>query len=86
MFNAPYDSLLFDVERLAFPHAGSEQATLDALESACRRGTIAALIVEPLILGAGGMLIGVVLMLWMRVILPAFFRRTPEVADPAAQS
>ena len=36
-----------------------------------------------LIFGAGGMLIGVVLMLWMRVILPAFFRRTSEVADPA---
>src|ERR1700756_2534488 len=32
-FNAPYDSLLFDVERLPFPHAGAEQATLDALES-----------------------------------------------------
>jgi len=57
VFNAPDDSLLFDVERLPFPRAGSEQATLDALETACRSGTIAALIVEPLILGAGGMLI-----------------------------
>jgi len=57
VFNAPYDSLLFDVERLPFPRAGSEQATLDALETACRTGAVAALIVEPLILGAGGMLI-----------------------------
>jgi adenosylmethionine-8-amino-7-oxononanoate aminotransferase len=57
IFNAPYDSLLFDVERLPFPRAGIEQATLDALEATCRSGKIAALIVEPLILGAGGMLI-----------------------------
>jgi adenosylmethionine-8-amino-7-oxononanoate aminotransferase len=57
VFNAPYDPLLFDVERLPFPSRGREQAPLDALSAACRRGTIAALIVEPLILGAGGMLI-----------------------------
>jgi amino acid transporter len=35
-----------------------------------------------LIFGAGGMLIGVVLMLWMRLVLPAFFARRTEVADP----
>jgi adenosylmethionine-8-amino-7-oxononanoate aminotransferase len=57
VFNAPYDPLLFDVERLPFPSAGREQATLDALNTTCRNGVIAALIVEPLILGAGGMLI-----------------------------
>jgi adenosylmethionine-8-amino-7-oxononanoate aminotransferase len=57
VFNAPYDPLLFDVERLPFPSAGREQATLDALSVACRNAAIAALIVEPLILGAGGMLI-----------------------------
>jgi adenosylmethionine---8-amino-7-oxononanoate aminotransferase len=57
VFNAPYDPLLFDVERLPFPSAGREQATLDAMSAACRNGAIAALIVEPLILGAGGMLI-----------------------------
>lgn len=57
VFNAPYDPLLFDVERLPFPCVGCEQATLDALSAACRNGAIAALIVEPLILGAGGMLI-----------------------------
>jgi adenosylmethionine---8-amino-7-oxononanoate aminotransferase len=57
VFNAPYDPLLFDVERLPFPSAGREQATLEALSAACRNAAIAALIVEPLILGAGGMLI-----------------------------
>ena len=57
VFNAPYGPLLFDVDRVPFPSAGREQATLDALDTACRNGGIAALIVEPLILGAGGMLI-----------------------------
>ncbi|MGJ4945708.1 adenosylmethionine--8-amino-7-oxononanoate transaminase [Bradyrhizobium sp. HKCCYLS1011] len=57
VFNAPYEPLLFDVGRLPFPHPGREQATLDALEAACRAYPVAALIVEPLILGAGGMLI-----------------------------
>lgn len=57
VFNAPYDPLLFDVERIPFPVSGREQATLDALDAACKRGDVAALIVEPLILGAGGMLI-----------------------------
>lgn len=57
VFNAPYDALLFDVDRLPFPSAGREQATLDALNMACQNKGVAALIVEPLILGAGGMLI-----------------------------
>lgn len=57
VFNAPYDPLLFDVERIPFPAAGREDTTLDALNGACKRGDVAALIVEPLILGAGGMLI-----------------------------
>ena len=57
VFNAPYEPLLFDVSRLPFPHKGREQETLAALEKACREEAVAALIVEPLILGAGGMLI-----------------------------
>jgi len=57
VFNAPYEPLLFEVERLPFPAAGREQETLDALEGICRREPPAALILEPLILGAGGMLI-----------------------------
>jgi len=57
VFNRAYSPLLFDVETIPFPHAGAEQATLDALETACKAGDVAAFIVEPLVLGAGGMLI-----------------------------
>ncbi|PDT78367.1 adenosylmethionine--8-amino-7-oxononanoate transaminase [Bradyrhizobium sp. C9] len=56
VFNKAYEPLLFDVESIPFPAAGHEQATLDALEAACRTESAAAFIVEPLILGAGGML------------------------------
>src|SRR5260370_32614657 len=56
-FNATCEPLVCDVERVAFPSAGREQATLDALNTACRNWAVAVLIVEPLILGAGGMLI-----------------------------
>lgn len=54
-FNRAYAPLLFDVTTIPFPAAGREQETLDALEAAC--ADAAALIVEPLILGAGGMMI-----------------------------
>ncbi len=54
VYNQAYTPLLFDVGTLSFP-AGDGQATLDALEAACRDKP-AALIVEPLVLGAGGML------------------------------
>ncbi|MBB4857485.1 adenosylmethionine-8-amino-7-oxononanoate aminotransferase [Novosphingobium chloroacetimidivorans] len=57
VFNRTYEPLLFDVGRIPFPAAGAEQTTLDALESLCRSGDAAALIVEPLILGSGGMLV-----------------------------
>ncbi len=56
VYNRAYAPLLFDVGTIPFPHPGAEQATLDALEAACRAAP-AAFIVEPLVLGAGGMLI-----------------------------
>jgi len=63
VFNAPYAPLLFDVGTIPFPgpfpgpSPGSDgDATLAALETACRTSRPAALIVEPLVLGAGGML------------------------------
>jgi adenosylmethionine-8-amino-7-oxononanoate aminotransferase len=56
VFNRAYEPLLFDVSRIPFPAEGREQDTLDALESTLRQGDAAALIVEPLLLGAGGML------------------------------
>ncbi|KTT70615.1 adenosylmethionine--8-amino-7-oxononanoate transaminase [Sphingomonas endophytica] len=55
VFNRAYAPLLFDVETIPYPAAGAEQTTLDALERACAAGA-AAFIVEPLVLGAGGML------------------------------
>ncbi len=59
VFNRAYAPLLFDVETVPFPAAGAAQATFDALDALCAaRGTDkpAAFIVEPLVLGAGGML------------------------------
>jgi adenosylmethionine-8-amino-7-oxononanoate aminotransferase len=56
VFNAAYEPLLFDVITVPFPHEGQEQATLDALEAAVFHEHPAAFIVEPLVLGAGGML------------------------------
>lgn len=60
VYNQVYQPLLFDVGTIPFPAEGREQETLDALEAACAPKTgakPAAFIVEPLILGAGGMLI-----------------------------
>ncbi len=57
VFNAAYEPLLFDVTRIPFPYAGRERQTLDALEAACRGADAAAFVVEPLVLGAGGMLV-----------------------------
>ena len=52
VFNAAYAPLLFDVARVPFPD--DPQATCDALEAHCRTGA-ACFILEPLVLGAGGM-------------------------------
>ena len=54
VYNQAYAPLLFDVDTLPFPLADGRN-TLDALEAACAEKP-AALIVEPLVLGAGGML------------------------------
>ncbi len=54
VYNRAYTPLLFDVGTIPFP-TGDGAATLEALEQACRARP-AALIVEPLVLGAGGML------------------------------
>ncbi len=56
VFSAPFDEHLFDVARLPDPGVDPD-ATLRAFDAllADRAGEVAALIVEPLVLGAGGM-------------------------------
>jgi adenosylmethionine-8-amino-7-oxononanoate aminotransferase len=57
VYNRAYQPLLFDVDTLPFP-VGDGDRTIAALEAICAQNPPpAALIVEPLILGAGGMLI-----------------------------
>jgi adenosylmethionine---8-amino-7-oxononanoate aminotransferase len=57
-FNAPYEPFLFDVHRLPFPGKPNEHVTIEAFEKLLRvqAHEIAALIVEPLVLGAAGMM------------------------------
>ncbi|MDK9722896.1 MAG: adenosylmethionine--8-amino-7-oxononanoate transaminase [Rhodospirillales bacterium] len=57
VFTQAYEPVLFQVTHIPFPTEGCEQACLDALEAACKQGDVAGFVVEPLILGAGGMLI-----------------------------
>ncbi|RUV25693.1 adenosylmethionine--8-amino-7-oxononanoate transaminase [Mesorhizobium sp. M5C.F.Ca.IN.020.32.2.1] len=56
VFNAAYEPLLFEVDTIPFPVAGRAQQTLDRLEACLRDRKAAAIVVEPLVLGAGGML------------------------------
>jgi adenosylmethionine---8-amino-7-oxononanoate aminotransferase len=56
VYNRAYAPLLFDVSTIPFPTSGREGDTLDALTRACASADPpAAFIVEPLVLGAGGM-------------------------------
>jgi adenosylmethionine-8-amino-7-oxononanoate aminotransferase len=55
IFNQAYSPLLFDVDVIPFPEKGREQETFDVLETFGRTRRPAALIIEPLLLGAGGM-------------------------------
>lgn len=56
VFNAAYAPLLFDVARIPAPLSEQEKSALEHLEAQCRDRTTAAFICEPLVLGAGGML------------------------------
>ncbi|PHS79544.1 MAG: adenosylmethionine--8-amino-7-oxononanoate transaminase [Rhodospirillaceae bacterium] len=58
VYNAAYSPLLFEVDTIPFPTPGKERETSEALKKLLvdHRGQVAALIIEPLVLGAGGML------------------------------
>jgi adenosylmethionine-8-amino-7-oxononanoate aminotransferase len=57
VFNEIYAPYLFSVERLPFPAEGKEQITIEAFKKLlqAKGKDVAALILEPLVLGAGGM-------------------------------
>lgn len=59
VFNKPYNNMLFDVIHLPYPEKGSENSTIETFKKvlAEQSDKIAAIIIEPLILGSGGMLI-----------------------------
>jgi adenosylmethionine-8-amino-7-oxononanoate aminotransferase len=54
--NNPYKPFLFDVKRIPSPLPGREAESLRALRQHLAAGDVAAFIFEPLIMGAGGML------------------------------
>lgn len=54
-YNA-FQDFLYQVERIPTPIPGQEEACLVALEQHLQKGDVAAFIFEPLVLGAGGML------------------------------
>lgn len=56
VFTQPFSGLLFDVIHIEPPLPGTERASLEQLKSVLKKQTAAAFIFEPLVMGAGGML------------------------------
>lgn len=59
VFNKAYTNMLFEVIHLPFPEKGAESRTIDVFKKVLseQADEFAAIIIEPLILGSGGMLI-----------------------------
>lgn len=59
IFNKPYVDMLFDVVHLPVPEKGMEEKTINAFRELLKKesSNVAAIIIEPLILGSGGMII-----------------------------
>lgn len=56
IFNAAFDSMLFEVDRIPVPNEKNRNEVKIKLEKRIQSGEYAAFIFEPLVLGAGGML------------------------------
>ena len=58
VFNYPYRKMLFEVLRIPYPSAGNEEKTIEEYRKLLknRSGEIGAIVLEPLVLGSGGML------------------------------
>jgi adenosylmethionine-8-amino-7-oxononanoate aminotransferase len=54
-FNLPFSKLLFDVIHIPVPVKGKEESTLSAMKKALEQHDISSFIFEPLVQGAGGM-------------------------------
>ncbi len=57
VFNEPYTKMLFEVERIPYPKEGEEERTIKAYKKLLEKegNKIGAIILEPLVLGSGGM-------------------------------
>lgn len=55
-FNLPFSKLLFDVIHIPVPVKGKEEESLNALEKALSSNDVCSFIFEPLVQGAGGMI------------------------------
>ena len=58
VFNVPYRKMLFEVLRIPYPIEGEEEKTIKAYENLLKEYSdeIGAIVLEPLVLGSGGML------------------------------
>lgn len=58
VFNLPYRKMLFDVIRIPYPEEGKEELTIKTYEEILKKNAseIGGIVLEPLVLGSGGML------------------------------